>query len=90
MSLGMPKKTFPQDKSIDCLMTSSSHREYMSISSLVPGQSIAPLLVSLFGDKEEHSKSLSGCYMVILMFNLASRMMLNRDQAALGNPVWNN
>lgn len=42
------------------------------------------------GDKEEHSKSVSDCYVVILKSNLPCPVLSNRDQTALGKPAWNN
>ena len=72
MSPRMPKRPFPQDKSIDCLMNSSSHRKIHAYVINGVKSDSGPSLGLCSGDKEEpHSESLSDCYVVILKFDLA-------------------
>lgn len=83
----MFKKFFPQNKSIDCLINSSSHRKIHAyvINGVKSdsGPSIGVFVQEI--KKNPHSKSLSDCYVIILNFKLASPMLSNRDQTALGN-----
>lgn len=72
MNPRMPKRLFTQDKSIDCLMNSSSHRKiHAYVINGVKSDSGPSLGVFVQGIKKSLTQSHSDCYVVILKFDLA-------------------